>query len=265
MPLAADAFYLIDHRLLALVMVALLLAACEIGYRAGLARADAPDTLRTLISGIGGAMLGLLGLLLGFALSMAIARWDARRDVIIAEANAIGTLSLRAGLLEEPLQDQLREALGAYTEVRVVLGGSRDEPEELRRARRESEELHVVIWSVVERANQPSTANATLASLIAAANAVIDLHELRLSSLQNHLPSALFYLLLSLTALSVAFLAWSFGAASHRGRAPIVLLALLIGAILLLIMDVNRPQRGIIEVGVAPLERAVESITAPAG
>ena len=134
MPLAADAFYLIDHRLLAFVMVALLLAACEIGYRAGLARADAPDTLRTLMSGIGGAMLGLLGLLLGFALSMAIARWDARRDVIIAEANAIGTLSLRAGLLEEPLRDQLREALGAYTEVRVVLGGSRDEPEELRRA-----------------------------------------------------------------------------------------------------------------------------------
>ncbi len=59
--------------------------------------------LRTLMSGIGAATLGLLGLLLGFALSMAIARWDTRRAVIVDESNAIGALSLRAGLLEEPL------------------------------------------------------------------------------------------------------------------------------------------------------------------
>ena len=261
MPLETDVFYLIDHRLLALAMVALLLAACEIGYRLGLARAGAPDSLRTLMSGIGGAMLGLLGLLLGFALSMAISRWDIRRDVIIEEANAIGTLSLRAGLLEEPLRGQLGEALRAYTKARIVLGGSRDRPDALRRALIESEDIHAVIWSVVERANRPSTSNATLGSLISSANAVIDLHELRVSSLQNQLPSALFYLLLSLAALSVAFLAWSFGAASHRGRAPMMLLAILIGAVLLLIMDVNRPQRGIIEVGVAPLERTVKSIS----
>ena len=67
------------------------------------------------------------------------------------------------------------------------------------------------------------------------------------------------------SSLSVGFLAWSFGAASHRGRAPMLLLALLIGAVLLLIMDVNRPQRGMIEVGVAPLERVAAGLTAPTG
>ena len=102
-----------------------------------------------------------------------------------------------------------------------------------------------------------------LASLISSANELIDLHELRLASLQNQLPSALFYLLLSLAALSVVFLAWSFGAASQRGRAPMIVLVILIGALLLLIMDVNRPQRGIITVGVASLERAENSIPAP--
>ena len=39
-----------------------------------------------------------------------------------------------------------------------------------------------------------------------------------------------------------------------------MLLAILIGALLLLIMDVNRPQRGMIVVGVASLERAEESV-----
>ena len=263
MPGATDFFYLIDHRLIAVVMVVVLLLACEIGYRLGLAKQGTSDSLRTLMTGIGGAMLGLLGLLLGFALSMAISRWDERRDIIIDEANAIGTLSLRAGLLEEPLKSQLREALSEYAEDRITLGGTRDRPDVLRTALDESEDIHGVIWSIVERSNAPATTNAALAALINSANEVIDLHELRLASLQNQLPSALFYLLLSLAALSVAFLAWSFGAASQRGRVPLILLALLIGAVLLLIMDVNRPQRGIIEVGVASLERAQESISAP--
>ena len=263
MPVDVDAFYQIDHRLIALVMVALLLAACEIGYRLGLARQGEPDSLRTLMTGIGGSMLGLLGLLLGFALTMAISRWDERRDIIIEEANAIGTLSLRAGLLEEPLGGQLRKSLHAYSKARITLGGSRDNPDVLQRALDESEDIHVDIWTVVERSNVPSTMNASLASLISSANELIDLHELRLASLENQLPSTLFYLLLSLGALSVAFLAWSFGAASQPGRVPMNLLALLIGTVLLLIMDVNRPQRGIIEVGVISLERVSKSISAP--
>ncbi len=265
MPLDLSAFYLVDHRLIALLMLAVLLAASEIGYRLGLAREGTPDSLRALMSGTGAATLGLLGLLLGFALSMAIARWDTRRDVIIDESNAIGTLWLRAGLLDEAPRDRLRESLRAYSDARIALGGSRKRPDDLRAARRESEALHVDIWSVVESANRPTTANATLAALIGAANQLIDLHELRLASVENHLPSALFVLLLALAALSVAFLAWSFGAASHRGRAPMVLLVVLIGAVLLLIMDVNRPQRGAIAVGVAPLERAAASIYAPDG
>ncbi len=262
-PIELPAFYLIDHRLIALLMLAALLAACEGGYRLGLAREGAPDSLRALMSGTGAAMLGLLGLLLGFALSMAIARWDTRRDVIIDESNAIGTLWLRAGLLEDAPRDRLREALRAYGDARIALGGSRKRPEDLRAARRESEALHVEIWSVVESASRPDTANATLAALINAANQLIDLHELRLASVENHLPTALLLLLLALGAASVSFLAWSFGAAAHRGRIPMLLLALLIGAVLLLIMDVNRPQRGAIAVGVAPLERAAASISTP--
>jgi len=262
LPLDLGVFYQIDHRLIAAVMAVLLLVAGEVGYRLGDARDDAPDSLRALMSGTGAATLGLLGLLLGFALSMAIARWDIRRDVIVDESNAIGTLSLRAGLLEEPLRVELREALRAYTDARITLGGSRSEPEALRAARLESEALHARIWSVVERANQPTTLNATLSSVISAANELIDLHELRLASVENRLPAALFVMLLAVAGLAIAFLAWSFGAASHRGRTPMLLLALLVGAVLLLIMDVNRPQRGRIEVGVAPLERVEESLSA---
>ena len=253
-------FYLIDHRLLALAMVAVLVMIVEIGYRAGTRWKDAPDSLRSQVSGIGAAMLGILGVLLGFTLSMAIARWDVRRDVIVEESNAIGTLWLRAGLLEDPLRDELRSVLQEYTDTRIALGGSRGDLDALRAAQSEGAALHAKIWSVVERADQPGTSPAILSTLIAAANELIDLHELRVASIENFLPAFLILLLPCITAAAVASLAWSFGATSERGRTPIFLLTLLICAVILLIMDVNRPQRGAIGVGVATLERVQESI-----
>jgi len=253
-------FYLIDHRLLALVMVAVLVMIVEIVYRSGARWKDAPDSLRSQVSGIGAAMLGILGVLLGFTLSMAIARWDARRDVITKESNAIGTLWLRAGFFEEPLREELRSVLRDYTDTRIALGGSRGDLDALRTAQSEGVALHAKLWSVVERADQPGVSPATLSTLIMAANEVIDLHELRVASIENFLPAFLILLLPGVAAVAVAALAWSFGTTTERGRTPILLLTLLIGAVILLIMDVNRPQRGAIGVGVAPLERLQESV-----
>ena len=256
-------FYLIDHRLISLVMTALLVVSGEIGFRRGFRRREAQDSFRSLMSGTGAAMLGLLGLLLGFTLSMAVSRWDARRAVIVNEANAIGTLWLRAGLLEETPRGDLRDALRAYTDARIALGGSRGDLAALRAARSKSELLHASIWSVVERANRPDRSNAVLSSLITAANEIIDLHELRLASIENYLPAPLLLLLFAVAAVAMGFLAWAFGAANQGGRRAILGLGLLIGAVLLLIMDVNRPQRGRINVGVESLERVGEPMAAP--
>ena len=263
MELDLEIFYLVNHGLIALGMVAFLLGACEVGYRLGLSRKDEPDSLRALMSGTGASVLGLLGLMLGFTLSMAIARWDDRRDVIIDESNAIRTAWLRAGLLDDSLREPLEEALRAYTSERIALGKARSDPDALRAVRLESEALQVAIWSAVDAAKRTGT-SPMAPLLIASATELMELHELRLASIENHLPSALLLLLLALGALAVGFLAWSFGAA-HRSRAPILLLGILIGALMLLIMDVNRPQRGVMEVGVAPLERLAELVAAPRG
>ena len=116
-------FHLTSHWLIALAMLAVLFAAVEFGFRAGVRKRGIPDADRSLMSGTGAAMLGLMGLLLGFTLSMAIGRWDDRRAIIIDESNAIGTLWLRAGFIKEPVRSQLRSALQEYNESRIVLGG----------------------------------------------------------------------------------------------------------------------------------------------
>ena len=257
------AFYLIDHRLIVLLMIVLLATAGEAGFRRGVRHRDSKESIRSLMSGTGAAMLGLLGLLLGFTLSMAVSRWDGRRDVIVNEANAIGTLWLRAGLLEEPLRHDLRDTLQSYTDARIALGGSRGDRDALQAARSESEAIHSSIWSTVERANRPGRSPAVLSAIITAANDVIDIHELRLASIENFLPAPLFLLLWTVSAVSLGFLAWAFGAANQGGRTAVAMLGLLIGAVLLLIMDVNRPQRGRIEIGVDSLERARKSMATP--
>jgi hypothetical protein len=98
------AFHLTSIWLIAGGVLVTLLVGSELGWRVGHGGRLEDDALRTLVGGIAGATLGLLGLLLGFTLSMAVARYDTRRMVIVDEANAIGTLWLRAGLLEEPLE-----------------------------------------------------------------------------------------------------------------------------------------------------------------
>ena len=182
--------------------------------------------------------------------------------MIVNEANAIGTLWLRAGLLEKPLRGNLRDELREYTVARIALGGTRGDRAALPAARSKIESLHVSIWSEVERANQPGRSPAVLSSLIIAANEMIDIPELRLASIENYLPAPLFLLVFAVAAVSIGFLAWAFGAANQGGRTAIVALGLLIGAVLLLIMDVNRPQRGRIEIGIESLERVGETMAA---
>ena len=255
------AFYLVNHWLIALAMVAILVVAGETGFRRGSVKRDADESFRSLMTGIGAATLGLLGLLLGFTLAMAISRWDARRAVLVDESNAIGTLNLRAGLFEQPVRDELRASLRQYTAARIVLGGSRDDLDKWRAARKKSETLHGRMWSSVERAGARETSPAKLSSLIASTNELIDLHELRLASIENFLPASLLLLLVSVAAVTIYFLAWAFGAAGHGGRGAILSLALLIVVILFLIMDLNRPQRGEFQIGVDTLERVQESIS----
>ena len=112
---------------------------------------------------------------------------------------------------------------------------------------------------MVEQARQPGQSNAVLSSLINGANELIDIHELRISSIENNLPAVLFLLLITIASVAIWFFAWSFGASNQGRRTANLMLGILIGAVLLVIMDVNRPQRGRIIVGTASLDRVSES------
>ena len=106
--------------LVSVAIFVILLAGLELGYRIPLSKTsresgglNSPDYLLS-------AVLGLLALLLGFTFSLALERYEGRRDLVMGEANAIGTSLLRADLLQEPVRSSLVDALGAYVEARIA-------------------------------------------------------------------------------------------------------------------------------------------------
>jgi hypothetical protein len=117
--MTAEFIYRIPEWLLLLLAASLFLATVAVGERRGRARRDAVDgPARSHIGVLQGAVLGLVGLLLAFSFSMAVGRYETRRNLVLAEANAIGTTWLRAGLLLAPHDAAVRALLRRYVDGR---------------------------------------------------------------------------------------------------------------------------------------------------
>src|SRR5262245_15814690 len=102
------------------ITVGLILLTVEAGFRAGRwRRQHAEREGETPVSAIVAALLGLLAFLLAFTFGMAASRFDTRRELVLDEANAIGTTYLRAALLPEPHRKETRTLLRDYVDVRL--------------------------------------------------------------------------------------------------------------------------------------------------
>jgi hypothetical protein len=233
-------------------LVVLLVAALEAGYRTGRKAASERDgEASSQIGAIQGAILGLLGLLLAFSFAAAGSRFLERQDLIVEEANAIGTAYLRADLLDEPHRSELRSALQRYTEHRIEV--SRDIRTSLDpAAQAEVERFHARIWGAASAgvAARPGSMLAVLPPI----NELIDLHATRLAASRKHLPGLVMGLLIACSLVAAAVMGYGCGISGHR-RAPLTLaLALLIGASLWVTIDLDYPRAGLMRLSDAPLE-----------
>ncbi len=234
-------------------LLVLLLAALEAGFRLGRrASADADPRAAGQVGAVQGAMLGLLGLLLAFSFAAAGSRFIEKQDLIVTEANAIGTASLRADLLDEPHRSELRAALKNYTDYRVELSarlGARIDPD----AFEEVERQHERIWGV---ALAGVTARpASTMGVLNPVNEVIDLHSTRMAAGKKHVPAVVMALLISCSVLAIAVMGYGSGMGGRR-RAPLtVSLAVLISAALWITIDLDHPRAGLLQLNDGPLKQ----------
>jgi len=168
----------------------LLLALAEVGFRAGLrlfVRKDEPR--KGQIGTVQGAVLGLLALLLGFTFSMAVARYEIRRDLVLQEANAIGTTYLRASLLPEAHAKAAEDLLRRYTDVRLSFYSAGSDSTKIAAAENETAKLQRELWAQTVAAGKEAP-SAITATFINALNETIDLDATRLHALRSRVPGA---------------------------------------------------------------------------
>jgi len=203
------------------------------------------------------ATLGLLGLLLGFSFSGAADRFVDHQELIVQEANAIGTAYLRADLLAEPYRGQLQGALKQYIETRIGLFEDPVAPRESE-TRRQSEELHDRIWQAAMTGVKESPQFNEV--VLPPVNEVIDLHAARLAALDRHLPSLVLVTLLIAAAVGVASLGYGCGLSGKRNLTLTTALSLLVSLALWVTIDLDYPRLGLVRVDQQALVDLRESL-----
>lgn len=199
--------------------------------------------------------LGLLGLLLAFSFGMILSRYEARRELVIKEANAIGTSYLRAQFLDEPYRTQLSTLLVEYTENKIQLASA--EGNRSSYAAR-NDQLLTDIWSNVRAARESAVTHGITTALLLTFNEVIDLDAERKIAWGLTLPREVLILLMAFLVM-VGFLV-GHQVDGPRGRRAALALFLSIALSITAMADLNRPSVGWARESQAPMIMALKSL-----
>jgi uncharacterized membrane protein len=248
--------------LLGAVLVVLLLAAKEVGYYAACrskTQRGLQDTVRTSVGVITGGMLALLAFLLAISLSIADRRYEERRAVVLAEANAIGTAWLRAGALDSDAGREMQRLLLDYTEVRVeAVKTAEASAAILERTSTLQDEIWTIAGTVARAAPTPVSAQ-----LLASLNETFDLALSERRAFQSVVPTHIMRVLLWTSLFAVAALGYYLGTLGSRQFAMSTLLILMWTSAMMLIVDINRTGQGLVEISADPLLWTLEPMRQP--
>jgi hypothetical protein len=236
-----------------IVSAALLLAMAELGFRCGLplSRSKVAST-RSQIGTVEAAVLGLLGLLLAFTFSMAVSRFENRRQMVLEEANAIGTTFLRASLLPAPHRQPVEELLRRYVERRIVLQPTWQKDSRLIEIQTESAAIHRQLWVHAVSASQESP-TPVVVSFVTALNQLIDNDAARVHAARARVPSPVWMLVLLVAGAGTFSCGYGAGSSGQRSSLANGLMPLLIAVVITLIADLDRPGHGLISTSQQPL------------
>ena len=236
--------------------------ALEGGYRFGRWRqAGTGAEKEAPVGAIAASILGLFAFLLAFTFGTAAARFEARRQVVLDEANAIGTTSLRARLLPEPQRAHSGALLREYVDVRVR--GARDG--NVTEAFARSEELHGRLWADAVAAAE-ARPGPIAALYVQSLNNTIDLHAARKqTAVRSRVPGVIWAGLLALGALAMATVGYQSGLALTRRSPAMAGLILAFAGVLYMIADLDHPREGFLRVSQAAMTDLQESMKADPG
>ncbi len=196
-----------------------------------------------------GSVLGLLAFILAFTFGMTASRFDARKQLVLEEANAIGTTYLRAGLLPQTHGLEVRRLLREYADIRVNAT-----VENAREMVKKSEEIHGHLWSQAKSLVQEDMDSEIRSLFITTLNELIDLHQSRTTvALQYRIPGIIWLAVYLLSVLSMLVVGYQVGMSGSRRLRGTPVLAAAFSLVIVMIADIDRPGEGLIRVSQQPI------------
>lgn len=257
----------LDSLSIFLVLLLIFFVIClifEIGYRVAGKLSD--KTFHESIGPMATGLASLLAFILAITFSMAAGKSADRKQIILTEANTIGTTVLRTSLLAEPYRTRSRELLREYVSLRIVKN-TKEGQAYVPKAIQRSEQLQVALWQQAVAAHK-TTAPELLLLYINSLNDMIDIHSERVNKgMRGRIPASIWFTLGLLTFLTISLNGIQVGA-QHRGRAMVAAIpfTLAFSLVLTLIVELDRPNRSIIVISQQPLidlENSLSSLITP--
>jgi len=206
-----------------------------------------------------GSILALLAFLLAVTMGMASDRFDARRAIVLDEANAIGTTYLRAGYLPEPASSEIRELLREYVPLRIRTSSSDDLQGDIQK----SQAILNQLWTIAEGVAKTTNQGDLVSTFIESLNDTIDLHETRVTAASARVPETVVLLLIIGSALTLGMVGFSAGLTRRRSLLTAAVLIIALGAVITIVVDLDRPREGFIQVSQQPLIDVQQQIGPP--
>ena len=244
------------------VLLIFLVGLSELAWRMGFARSRKKSETDKESGTVKSAVLALLGLLLGFSFALAGTRHEARRELLVEEANSIITTSRRAQLLPEPHAANVANLLREYVPLRIEAHREGQFSDQFATIRKHSAELQDRMWAeaVAAAAERPSP---TTASFITSLNETIDLEAKRVAAKRNHVPGAVWLLLLCVAGCGVWLVSYQAGTFGRHSALERFVFPTLIAIVIAIITDIDTPRGGLISLDERPLLESNETLSRP--
>ncbi len=245
-----ELLYSIPQWIIGLGTLVLLILAVEIGYWIGRkANVEMTQPMKTQISTIQNAILTIFTFLLGFTFAMALSRFDNRKQMVVKESNAIGTAVLRSKLLPENQRAKMNELFRQYVNVEFSITSRANVPlKERQEQNREAKRLQGLLWDEAFAATENNPLSVPAGLFATSINQLIDVKTERDIAISNHVPEIVLLGLLLFAALAIGILGYGNGLAATHARYPAIILCIVITISFILIIDLDRPNRGLTKV-----------------
>jgi hypothetical protein len=247
---------------LGLILLAVVFGATCLGLFLGRYLRHRSEHLREPLGVLQSALLGLVALVLAFGLALAVGRYESRRAAVVDDANAIGTTYLRAQTLAEPMRSRSLQLLVRYTDTSIRLSHSVPTTSKARRAIADGQKLQRQLWGLAGQALAEAPVASAPRLYVETLNAMIDQQTVRIAALNNRVPGAVLAVEVIFAAVALGLLGF-YIAILGRGVFPVLLSTALVGLLLLVTFDLDRPTRGLIHVPTTPLTSLRASMELP--